>query len=75
MASFSLRLLLAKLPSFLGSHKTSLDRLTDLSTTCEEIRAYYAAEGDKAASDFWERRLTAVLNALVNCSLMVSLAV
>lgn len=81
MASFSFRLLLARLPSCLGSHKTSLDRLTEMSTICEEIKNFYGPDGGVSAAEktavnateFWERRHTTVLNALVNCSLAVSL--
>lgn len=74
MASFSFRLLLARLPSFLGQHRISLDRLTELAATCEEIKNYLAQDGEKSAIafEFWERRHTTVLNALINCSLAVS---
>lgn len=78
MASFAFRLLLARLPSFLGFHKTTLDRLTEMATTCEEIKTYYAQDNSSAGSanavDFWERRHVTVLNALVNCSLTVSIS-
>lgn len=74
MASFSFRLLLARLPSFLGQHKVSLDRLTELAATCEEIKKYFAQNDNNSATafEFWERRHTTVLNALINCSLTVS---
>lgn len=74
MVSFAFRLLLARLPSFLGAHKTTLDRLTEMVATCDEIKNYYAQDGAASANavDFWERRHVTVLNALVNCSLSVS---
>lgn len=35
MASFAFRLLIAKLPSYFGSHKIALDRLTDCLIVCK----------------------------------------
>jgi len=56
---------------FLGQQRISLDRLTELAATCEEIKNYLAQDGAKSATafEFWERRHTTVLNALINCSL------
>lgn len=71
MASFSFRLLIAKLPSYLGLHKTTLDRLTDIAITCEEIKNFYGSEGNAAASTFWEKRENITLTSLINCSLAV----
>lgn len=71
MASFSFRLLLAKMPSFLGSHETSLDRLTDMSNICTEIKEYYLADDNQVAVEFWQKRENAVLDSLLNCSLSV----
>lgn len=71
MASFSFRLLIAKLPSYLGSHKTALDRLTDMAITCNEIKNYYNDESNDVASRLWENRENLTLISLINCALAV----
>lgn len=71
MASFSFRLLIAKLPSYLGSYKTALDRLTDMMLVCKEIKEYYAAQSNDKAAKFWIKREQIVLNSLINCALTV----
>lgn len=71
MASFSFRLLIAKLPLYLGSHKMALDRLTEMSITCAEIKLHYDAAGNKEASEFWQKRELILLCALINCALPV----
>lgn len=71
MASFSFRLLMAKMPAYLGSLKTALDRLTEMSITCSEIKDHYANAGNKIANEFWERREHIVLCSLINCALAV----
>lgn len=71
MASFSFRLLIAKLPSHLGSHKISLDRLTDMLLVCQEIKDYYNAQSKEKAVKFWAKRERTVLHALIDCALSV----
>lgn len=63
---------MAKLPSYLGSYKVSLDRLTDMLLVTTEIKEYFAAEGNAAAERFWAKREKIVLYALINCALAVS---
>lgn len=72
MASFSFRLLIAKMPAYLGSLKTALDRLTEMSITCNEIKEHYANANNKIAEEFWEKREHIVICALINCALAVS---
>lgn len=72
MASFSFRLLVAKMPAYLGSLKMALDRLTEMSITCNEIKKHYAKNMQSAAEEFWEKREHVVVCALINCSLAVS---
>lgn len=74
MASFAFRLLIAKLPSYLGSYKVSLDRLTDMLTVCTEIKEYLVADGNEPAAKFWEGREQVVIYALINCCLAVNVA-
>lgn len=71
MVSFSFRLLLAKLPSYLGLLKSSLDRLTEMSITCYEIREHFSQQQNEAATEFWLRREQVVLCSLINCALSV----
>lgn len=71
MASFSFRLLIAKLPLYLGSYKTALDRLTDMMLVSKEIKEYYAAQSNEEAVKFWTKREQTVLNSLINCALSV----
>lgn len=72
MASFSFRLLMAKMPAYLGSLKTALDRLTEMSITCSEIKEHYANVGNKTAEVFWQKREHVVVCSLINCALAVS---
>lgn len=71
MASFAFRLLMAKLPSYLGSYKVSLDRLTDMLLVATEIKEYFLAEKDGPAERFWAKREKIILYALINCGLAV----
>lgn len=71
MASFAFRLLIAKLPSYLGSHKVTLDRLTDMLLVAKEIREQFTAESNEKAEHFWSKREQIILHALINCALMV----
>lgn len=71
MASFSFRLLIAKLPLYLGSHKVTLDRLTDMLLVSKEIREHFAAESNEKAEKFWAKREQTILHALINCALTV----
>lgn len=71
MASFSFRLLIARLPSYLGSHKMALDRLTDMLLVSKDIREYFAAESNEKAEQFWAKREQTILHALINCALSV----
>lgn len=73
MVSFAFRLLIAKLPSYLGSFKVTLDRLTDMLLVSTEIKEYYGAEGNIEAERFWSKREKIVLYALMNCALAVSI--
>lgn len=72
MASFSFRLLMAKMPAYLGSLKMTLDRLTEMSIICNEIKEHYANAGHKIAEDFWETREHVVVCSLINCAVSVS---
>lgn len=72
MASFSFRLLMAKMPVYLGSLKSALDRLTEMSITCNDIKEHYASAGNKMAEEFWEKREHVVVCSLINCALAVS---
>lgn len=71
MASFAFRLLIAKLPSYLGSHKVALDRLTDMLLICTEIKEYYVAQSNDEAEHFWNKREQTVIHALIDCALSV----
>lgn len=71
MASFAFRLLIAKLPLYLGQAKVALDRLTDMLLVVEEIRELYAADPDEKADKFWMKRQQTILHALINCTLAV----
>lgn len=71
MVSFAFRLLIAKLPSYFGSHKVALDRLTDMLFVANEIREEFAAEPNEKAEQFWSKREQTILHALVNCALAV----
>lgn len=71
MASFAFRLLIAKLPSYLGSHKVALDRLTDMLLVAKEIKESYAAESNEKAETFWSKREQTILHSLINCALAV----
>lgn len=71
MASFAFRLLMAKLPSYLGSYKVSLDRLTDMLLVATEIKEYFLAEKDGPAERFWAKREKIIFYALINCGLAV----
>lgn len=72
MASFSFRLLLAKLPSYLGLMKSSLDRLTEMSIICNEIKEHFNHQQNQDAVVFWQKREQIVLCSLINCALAVS---
>lgn len=72
MAPFSFRLLIAKLPAYLGSLKMALDRLTEMSIICNEIKDHYANAGYKIAGEFWETREHVVVCSLINCAVSVS---
>ncbi len=52
MASFSFRLLLAELPSYLGHPKTAIDKLTELSLISSEVKPSPVIN--------WERNLTSI---------------
>ncbi|XP_055317272.1 trafficking protein particle complex subunit 12 [Sitodiplosis mosellana] len=71
MATFSFRLLIAKLPSYLGLHKVALDRLTDMLLVSKEIREHFAAESNEKAEQFWTKREQTILQALINCALTI----
>lgn len=75
MASFAFRLLMAKLPSYLGSYKVSLDRLTDMLLVTTEIKEYFSAEKDGPAERFWAKRENIILYALINCALAVCILI
>lgn len=72
MASFSFRLLMARMPVYLGYFKSALDRLTEMSIACNEIKEHYANAGNKMAEEFWEKREHVVVCSLINCALAVS---
>lgn len=69
MAPFAFRLLIARLPSYFGSYRCSLDRLTDMLLICTRIKEHFGDEANKAAELFWARRQQSVLYALINCAL------
>lgn len=71
MASFAFRMLMAKLPSYLGSYKVALDRLTDMLIVCTEIKEFYSNEKNELAAKFWLKREQIVLYALINCALQI----
>lgn len=71
MASFAFRLLIAKLPTYLGSYKVALDRMTDMLLVSREIKEYYAAQSNEKAADFWTKREQTVLHSLNNSALTV----
>ncbi|XP_055631276.1 trafficking protein particle complex subunit 12 [Toxorhynchites rutilus septentrionalis] len=75
MAPFSFRLLLAELPIYLGTPRTSLDRLTELLAVACQIKNYFARLPDSTASNdarkFWSSREKRILHSIVNCSLLV----
>lgn len=71
MASFAFRLLIAKLPSYLGAYKDALDRLTDMLLVCKEIKEFYLAQSNAKAGQFWAKREQTVLPALIDCALSV----
>lgn len=75
MVSFAFRLLMAKLPSYLGSYKVSLDRLTDMLLVTTEIKEYFLAEQDGLAERFWAKREKVILYALINCALTVCICI
>lgn len=66
---FAFRLLIARLPSYFGSYRCSLDRLTDLLLVCTQIKDHFDDEANKAAKVFWAMRQQSVLCALINCAL------
>lgn len=72
MASFAFRLLIAKLPLYLGSPKVTLDRLTDMLFVAKEIREFFAAQPNEKAEKFWIKREQTILHALINCTLTVN---
>lgn len=71
MASFSFRLLIAKLPLYLGSPKVALDRLTDMLFIAKDIQVFYAAQPNEKAEQFWIKREQTILHTLINCTLTV----
>lgn len=73
MASFAFRLLLAKIPSYLGSYKVTLDRLTDILSICTDIKSFFETNGNEIAVNFWSKREQIVLYALINCCATVSM--
>ncbi|KAG4079376.1 hypothetical protein HA402_008068 [Bradysia odoriphaga] len=68
MASFSFRLLLAELPSYLGQPKIAIDKLTELSLISAEIKDFYGKE-QLESFEFWQQRENRVIHSLVNCAL------
>lgn len=72
MASFAFRLLIAKLPLYLGSPKVALDRLTDMLFVAKEIRELFATKPNEKAEKFWIKREQTILHALINCTLAVN---
>lgn len=72
MASFAFRLLIAKLPMYLGSSKVALDRLTDMLLVAKEIREFYVEQPNEKAEKFWTKREQTILHALINCTLAVN---
>lgn len=75
MASFSFRLLIAKMPLYFGAHKVALDRLTDMLLVTEKIQKHFAEQTNEKAAQFWSRREQVVLHSLINCALVVGVVV
>lgn len=69
IASFAFRLLIARLPSYFGSYRCALDRLTDMLLICTEIKEHFGDAANKGAEAFWSKREQIVLYALINCAL------
>lgn len=71
MASFSFRLLHAELPLYMGSFKLSMDRLSDLLATCNQIRQFLADDSKYSPDvvEFWQKREIRVQQSLINCAI------
>ncbi|XP_037908768.1 trafficking protein particle complex subunit 12 [Hermetia illucens] len=69
MACFSFRLLLAEIPMYTGSPKTAMDRLSELSALCNEIKNHF--KSDQPSYEFWRKREVRVLHSIINCGILM----